>query len=118
MPFQKSFQTFWTWLQGHWYIPIFIIGVLLGWLFFGRSRARGTPLAQTKTELRAIEAEAQAAKLVKTIGAERAKVLVKEQYQRELGVLDAKQKAEAKELEDDPQKLAKFLVRAAGSSSR
>jgi len=113
-----SFQKFWKWLQAHWYIPIFLIGVILGWMFFRRSRDRGTPIAQTKTELRAIEAEAQAAKLIETVGAERAKALVKEQYQKELDALDAKQKAEAKELEDDPQKLAKFLVRAAGGSTR
>ena len=108
-------QAFWTWIKPRWYIPLFVLGVILGWVLFGKRRERGTPLAQTKVELQAIEAAGQVKNKVAELGAEKAKAWVEANYQAQLTALDTKQKAQAEELKNDPPKLAAFLVRAGGS---
>lgn len=99
----------WTWLKKYWYIPVFVIVSIIVWLFFRRS---GMPLEQVLTEIKAIQAKADVDKMKAEIGTEQAKVKVTEQYHEELKALDEKQAKQAKEFENDPAKLAKFLVRA------
>lgn len=99
-------------VRSYWYVPFFIIAVILGWAIF---RKKGTPIAQTQAELEAIKAAEQAREWQARLGAEMAKKQVEAKYREELAALNEKQTAQAKELEDDPVALAKFLVRAARS---
>ena len=101
-----------VWIKKYWYIPLFILVTIAGWIFFSR---KGTPFKQTVAEVKAIQAEANVKKLKEMLGTEKAKIVVTENYKTELEQLDEKQKEQANELKDDPAKLAKFLVR---SSSR
>jgi ABC-type transport system involved in cytochrome bd biosynthesis fused ATPase/permease subunit len=102
----------WEWLKGHWYVPFFCLSMILGWLIFRKSRDRGTPIAQTRTELKAIEAESNARKAIAELGAAQARALVEANYQAELQKLTDIQKKEVEVLRDDPAKLAAYLVRA------
>lgn len=103
-----------TWLKRYWYIPVFVLGTLITWLVFRRT---GPLFGQTVAEVRAIQAEAEVAKLQAEVGTEKAKAKVTVQYQTEIKQLTDEQRKQAKALENDPAKLAKFLVRAAGSST-
>jgi hypothetical protein len=103
-----------VWLKRYWYIPLFLVVTLITWLLFRRTE----PIfGQTVAEVRAIQAEADAAKLKAELGTEKAKIAVTEKYQTELRKLNDEQLKEAKALSNDPAKLAKFLVRAASSST-
>jgi len=97
------------WVRSYWYIPFFFLAVILGAVLF---RRRGTPLAQTRAELDAIEAGRRARELETRLGTERAKAKLLDEYHEQVEALDERQAAKAKELGDDPQALAKFLVRA------
>jgi hypothetical protein len=105
-------KAFWTWTKQNWKIPVIIVGIILGWLLFRSRREKGTPLAQTKVELQALEAAGQARAKEAELGAAQARAWVEVRYQVELKALDNKKAAQAKELRDDPAKLAAFLVRA------
>lgn len=96
-------------LADYWYVPLFILLVILGWVLF---RRKGTPVAQTKAELAAIEAGRVAREIQAREGVEAAKRHLVDQYTAELAALDEKQQEKARELRDDPAKLARFLVRA------
>ena len=104
-----------SWLKKYWYVPVFILGSVLLWLLFRRS---GPPLEQTMAEVKAIQAEADVKKLKKALGTEYAKKAVTERYETELKELNEKQEKQAKKLENDPAKLAKFLVRASSKPAR
>ena len=102
-------------IKDFWYIPFFILALILGWVLF-RGR-RGTPLAQTKAELEAIEAGRLAREMQARLGAEAARKNLEVQYSQQLKALDDEQAAKAAKLRDNPQALARFLVRA-GSRAR
>lgn len=99
----------WQFLKDYYYIPLFVLAVILGAVLF---RKRGTPMAQTRAELEAIEAGRRAREMEARLGTERAKAKLLDEYHEQVEALDAKQAAKAKELEANPQALAKFLVRA------
>ena len=95
-------------LKRYWYIPLILIVSLLGWIFF---RRRGTPLAVTMAEIGAIDAEKRAEEAIAREGAAKALLQVEQEYAAKLQKLNEKQKKQAKELRDDPAKLAKFLFK-------
>lgn len=105
-------QAFWTWLKANWKIPLILLGLIIGWLLFRRYRERGTPLKQTKVEIQAIEAAGLAQAKEAELGAAQAKAWVEANYQAQLNALNDAQKEQARELQDNPSKLAAFLVRA------
>lgn len=105
---------FLSWVRHYWYIPFVVLGAALGYAFLGRRRV--TPIAQTKAELEAIKLATNAAKIERLLGAEEARDVVEHEYRETLQKLDEQQKKKAKELRDDPAKLAKFLVRAGNNS--
>lgn len=84
---------------------------MIAWALMRRS---GPLFEHTASEVKAIQAESETAKLIEMIGTTKAKQLIEEKYQKEIQALDEKQKKQARELENDPAKLAKFLVRASG----
>lgn len=96
-------------LGDYWYVPLFILAVIFGWVLF---RRHGTPIEQTRAELDAIKAGRDAQELQARLGAEGAKRILQIQYSKELTALNEEQKTKAKELQNDPKALAKFLVRA------
>lgn len=104
----------WEWLKNYWYLPAFIIGVGLYFLIFRKPNAN--LVKAVNAEIKAIQAGASAKKLEAALDTEHALAAVKETYVAEMGKLNETQKAKAKELENDPAKLAKFLVRVSSSS--
>ena len=69
-------------------------------------------MERTRAELQAIQAETETKKLEALVGAEKARQAVEFEYRHTMRELDEKKKAKAKELRNDPAKLAKYLVRA------
>lgn len=106
----------WAWLKAHWYIPLFIVGVIIGAVFSKRVRDRGAFLDQTKAELEASKAAAEALRWKAELGAEKAAAKVEAEHKAELEKLDDTQKQEAQKLRKDPGALARYLVRAGSSS--
>lgn len=102
----KKFGQF---IKRHWYVPFFILAMILGWVLF---RKKSNPVKRTRIELQAIEAGRQAQELQERLGNEAAKKHLDLQYREERAALDEKQAAKAKELANDPVALSKFLVRA------
>lgn len=102
-----------SWLKQNWWVPFLFLFLILSWVFF---RRRGTPIEQTKRELEIIEAGRRARKLKEEMGLERAKAYLDVIYAQELAALDTKQQDRAQELRDNPQALARFLVRAGQSN--
>lgn len=100
------------WLLDHWYLPLFVVGVVLGWWLTRDSSKKLPPLGQIKTELDAIEAGRKARDLEAQLGAQRAAEEVRRQHDAAIQKLDATQAAKAEELRADPVALSKFLVRA------
>ncbi len=96
------------WLRKYWWVPLFFLATILAWVIF---RKRGTPVAQTKVELAAIEAGRLAREIQEREGLDAAKGHLAAEHADALANLDKKQQAKAKELRDDPQALAKYLVR-------
>jgi len=99
-----------TWLRQYWYIPFVALGAALSYVFLMRRGA--TPMSQTKAELEAIKMASNIGKIEALLGAEKARDVVEHEYRETLQKLDEDQQKKAKELRDDPAKLAKFLVRA------
>jgi hypothetical protein len=97
------------WIKDYWWIPAFILAIVLGWVVF---RKRGNPFVQTRRELDAIDAGRRARELEARLGAEKAREMVEKEHAVALKSLDAEKAAKAKELRNDPVALAKFLVRA------
>ncbi len=102
-------------LYDHWYLPLFAVGVALGW-FFTRCSG-GAPQWSAKeslvTELAAIKAGAEVRTVKAEAGSSAAKAHVEEQHKEALAALDERQRKEAAAYEKDPAELARFLVRAA-----
>ena len=99
----------WEWLKPRWWIPLFFLAVAIGWIL----RPRKTPIAQTKVELAAIEEAGKVKKMEATLGAEIAKAQLRDKFTITIAQFNEQQAQQAKQLEDDPAELAKFLVRAA-----
>lgn len=100
------------WLLDHWYLPLFAVGVLLGWWLTRDTTKKLPPLDQIKTELDAIEAGRKARELETRLGAQQAAEEVRRQHDAAVQKLDAEQARRAQELQADPVALSKFLVRA------
>lgn len=100
--------SFW-WLVDHWYIPLFILGVILGIILTG---GKALNFKKVKDELDVIKAGAEARKLKAEAGALAATTEVERLHEDAVARLDEKQAEEAKELRNDPVALSRFLVRA------
>lgn len=104
-----------NWLRTYWYVPLTIAGLVLLWLLT-RDRGSSAALAgQLKAEIDAARASAETRKVQAELGAEKAREHVEHTYQEQLQQLSDEQAAQAKELEDDPAALSRFLVRAGAS---
>jgi hypothetical protein len=100
------------WLRDHWYVPLFALGVVLGFLISGKVRRKGPPPAQVKAELEAITAGAEASKMAAAVGKAEAVRVVEETHSEAVEALDEKEREEADKLREDPRALARYLVRA------
>ena len=81
------------------------------YIWFPREDRAGI-LQLTKKEMEAIDAKKQAQMLQADVGRVRARETVEAIYRKEKAQLNDKQKEQAKSLQDHPDKLAAFLVRA------
>lgn len=99
------------WILDHWYIPLFAIGVLLGW-WLTRGKKGLPPIKEIAHELKAIEAGREAREWKAKLGAERAAEEVRKQHLAAIEKLNADQAKKAEELRQDPVALSRFLVKA------
>ncbi len=97
-------------LVDHWYIPLFVGGVLLLWILTAGRKM--PPVSTVKRELEAIRAGAEAREMQLIMGKEAAVKRLQKERADAIAALNAKQAQRAKELENDPVALSKFLIRA------
>lgn len=106
-------------MRRYWCIPVItVVGVFVGFLGAVFRRRRESPLEQTQEEMRAIQTAATTKKLSLGIGASQARKVVEREYADTVLQLNAEQAEKAKELRDDPEELAKFLVRASNTDKQ
>lgn len=109
-------RQFWKWIKTHWYIPLTVVGAILGIIVGTQLQRRGSVKdagKRVKRELKAIDASTKVAKTVAEEGKERALDVLEKTHKIEIEALDEKQAAKKKRLEKDPVALSKFLVRVA-----
>lgn len=100
-------------LKRYWIIPVLFVVGILAYIFLARWRpgSKLTPLSATNAELEAIAAGAEADRVRIEHGNEEAIKLVNQKYAVRRTKLTEKQKVRAAKLEDDPEALARFIVR-------
>lgn len=103
------------WIVDHWYIPLFVGGVLLLWILTGGKKA--PPASTIKRELDAIRAGAEAREMQLIMGKEAAAKRLQKEHADAVTALNAKQAQRAKELENDPVALSRFLIRVGRPAS-
>jgi len=94
-------------LTDYWYVPVLVIAVALGFLWWFRRN----PIDTIKRELGAIEAAREARAILISEGAEQAAAHVRGKYAAKRAALEAEEEARAAALERDPVALAKYLER-------
>lgn len=97
------------WLVAHWYVPVAVLGALVGLLACRPRRPGEDPFQGVKDELAAVQAATEARNMATELGTAQALEHVKDKYQAKLAALESGQKAKAAELEADPAALAKYL---------
>lgn len=104
------------WVVDYWYIPLFAVVVIAAWVLWARWNARPSlpPVQKILGEVKAIGAAREAREIQIKGGAEEAKRHVREKYAERRLRLDAEAEAKAKELENDPVALARYLDRVSG----
>ena len=106
-------MSLWDWLcRWWWWVPLSVVAVTGAWAAWRTLRSRMAHLKDGWAGLNGQYVSARAKIAETELESERAKQVVKDTYRQELEQLDAKQKAEAKILENDPAALARFLVRS------
>lgn len=96
--------------RDYWYIPFFILFMILGWIVFRRRDV--TPLEHTKRELKAIQASREIKELIIHDGISKARLKIIAKYMSEKEQFSKDQQIKAERLKHDPVALSKFLVRA------
>lgn len=104
---------FWNWVRTYVWVPLLFVIAFLAWMLGGRT----TPLEQTAAELKAIRAGARVENIEARVSHEAARKHVQFAYEDEIKALNARQKARAEEMSNDPAKLARFLVRIGSRKS-
>ena len=99
------------WLLDHWWLPVLFLGALVGFLAFRKGRPGTDPFQGVKDELATIQAGTEARNMALQLGTEQATAHVKDKYQAKLSALEAEQKVQVKDLEEDPVALARYLER-------
>lgn len=109
----QEVMAFWKALRRFWYIPILAVGGIIAWILFCRWRpgSKLTPLSTTVAELEAIKAGAEADKVRVELGTVEAVKHINEKYAGRIAKLNEKQKVRAEKLLNDPEALARFIVR-------
>lgn len=100
------------WIINHWYLPLFVCGIILGVILF-----RKNPkfiIQDIVNELNAIQAKYAISKVQAERGLVVAQQEVEYAYKLELADLTMKERKQAATLKNDPAALAKFLVQASG----
>jgi hypothetical protein len=103
------------WVLDHWYLAVVLV-LAIGLLILSRKNKKAAA-DMVATEMKAVEASAEARRLVAIRGAEQAREDVEAKYKAEREALDDEQKKQAAQLSGDPVALARFLVRAGGARS-
>lgn len=105
-------STAWDWLKEHWYVPLFALGVVLGFIVSEKVRRKGLPDDQVAAELEAITAGSEARKMEVVVGTAKAVEVVEETFSEAREALDETERDEAEKLREDPRALARYLLRA------
>jgi len=104
-------MTFWKAVRRYWYIPLLFVGGIVAWVLIGWRKPGARPWASTERELNAIAAGAEADRVRVELGTEEALRHVNEKWAARRAQLKADQVARAEKLENDPEALARFIVR-------
>ena len=104
----------WEWIRRYWYVPLTVVGALLG-ILAGTQFQRRLSVADAKRrvtrEIKAIDKASAVAVVVNAHGKERALKALTQTHALEMEGLDDRQRAKAERLRKDPAALAKYLVR-------
>ena len=96
-------------IKKYWYIPLFVLGLILLYVIFRRRRV--DIVDATLIELKAIDTAYDVKKQILIHGAEAEKKRVTEIYKRNAHAMSVKQRRRAEALKEDPSALSKLLVR-------
>lgn len=104
---------FWKILKRYWYLPFLAVGGVLAYALFcwWRPGSKLTPLSTIWKELEVIRAGAEADRVRSEMNTEEAVKHVKEKYADQRARLTEDQKKRAEILENDPEALARYIVR-------
>lgn len=108
------------WLIDYWYIPFIALGAIVWYLLVCRDKSQGNVhqvFERVSAELEVIEAKQEARDLELTLGHEAAVTEIRRKFTEKRVRLDQQQADKAKELEHDPQQLAKYLSRIGRTDS-
>lgn len=106
-------RRFWKFVRRYWFIPLLVVGGIVVYVLLCRWRpgSQGEAFAATKAELEAINAGAEADHVRINMGTTEALKHVNEKYADRRAKLTEKQENRAKKLENDPEALARFIVK-------
>lgn len=109
-------MTFWKAVRNYWYVPLFVVLVVVLSIFFWPRKKSRNPVRTIQKELDAIRAGMEAREWKEKYGVEVARKQVEERFREEKEALTERKRAQAERLKDDPVALSKFLVRAGSDS--
>ena len=99
------------WIGDYWVIPLVVVAAIVGMVVLSKKKRHWSAVQKITQELKGIEAKRETREIQLQLGAEQAKQHVAEKYAARRETLDAKHEARAKELEDDPVALSRYLAR-------
>jgi uncharacterized integral membrane protein len=107
---EAMMKKFLAWLKAYWYVPVFVLLVILGAVLGGGFvRTLRRPDKLVKKELAAIKAGKEAAQAAVDKGTETAVKVLHEQHTQTIKDFDAAQRAKLEAMKSDPVATAKWL---------
>lgn len=106
----------WRWLREYWYVPVFALVTVLGWLL--RGFVSSNPITRVKDELEVIKAGERAHVAAIDRGTEAANALADLEYKNAIEKLEGEQMAKAEALRTDPRARVRYLRRIIGTLPR
>lgn len=101
------------WLKAHWYLPLFVVGSIIGVIVGALLQRKGQVGPQTllKEELAAIKESSRISDILAKDGHKAAMDAVGDQHYELVKILDTDSAEKAKRLADDPVALSRHLER-------
>lgn len=96
-----------------WYIPVFAIVVIAGWVLWNRWTQTPTipPIERIKREMEALDESAQVKRMKAELGKKEALRYVLKKYRADIQAMDEARAARVAKFAEDPEALTRFIVR-------